>query len=77
MQYTLDEEAFVNNNLKSCTITTITDSENVHHLNISLPPALMILGHLPIKLWTLITFAYGIQISHDSVRRNPLSIAST
>jgi hypothetical protein len=71
MQYTLDEEVFVNNNLKSCTITTSTDSE------ISLPPALMILGHLPIKLWTLITFAYGIQISHDSVRRNPLSIAST
>ena len=73
MQDSLDEEVFVNNTLNSCTVTTFTDSENVHHLNIILPPVLIILGHLPIKLWTLITFAYGIQISRDSVRRNPLS----
>ena len=64
------------NTLQSCIVTTLTDSVNVYHLSIRLPSVLMILGHLLIKLWTLETFACGIQISHTLVRRNPLSLGN-
>ena len=35
--------------------------------------ALMVLGHLPIKIWPLVTFAYKIRVRHTLVRWNPLS----
>jgi hypothetical protein len=36
---------------------------------------MMVLAHLPtIKLWTLITFAYGIAIRHHLVRSNPFQL---
>ena len=46
------------------------DYENVLHLNVRL--LVLVLGHLQIKLRTLITFAYGIQIRHILVCQNPM-----
>jgi hypothetical protein len=36
---------------------------------------MLVLGHLSIKLWVLITFAYGAQTRQTFMRWNPLSIA--
>lgn len=33
-------------------------------------------SHTNIKLWTLIIFAYGIQVRHTLLRWNPMSIAT-
>ena len=48
--------------------------ENVHHFNIKL--LMMLLGHLPIYIWILKTFAYGIQVKHTLVVWNLLSFAN-
>lgn len=59
--------------LRSTTRNLAPLSTNVYHHNNSRSFRAWFWGHLLMKLWALVTFTYGIQIRHTSVRRNPLS----
>ena len=67
--------------LDDCTNTKVVakvnnNTTNVHHHNIG-SMTMLLLNHVPIKLQTLVNYAYEIEIQHSLVRWNPTSQLQT